>query len=101
MLVEFTISPLGIGESVSCEVAEVVKVLEASNLPNTTHPMGSIIEGSWDEVMEVIKKCHHTLSDKGLRTITSIKIDDRPSKPMDRLTAKLESLKEKMDKSNK
>ncbi len=97
MLVEFTTSPLGTGESVSKEVAEVIKVLEASDLPNMTHPMGSIIEGNWDEVMAVIKKCHQTLSSKGLRTITSIKIDDRPSKPMDRLTAKMKSLKEKME----
>jgi uncharacterized protein YqgV (UPF0045/DUF77 family) len=41
-------------------VAEAVKVVRDSGLPNRTSSMFTEIEGEWDEVMEVVK--HATLA---------------------------------------
>ena len=101
MLVEFTVSPHGQGESLSEHVAKVIDVVDSCGLPCMTHPMGTIVEGTWDEVMDVIKKCHHVLADQGIRTVTAIKIDDRPGKPMNRLTEKIKSVEAKLGRSIK
>ena len=55
MLVAFSVSPLGTGEAVGAAVAEAVRVVRASGLPNRTDAMFTTIEGEWDEVMAVVK----------------------------------------------
>lgn len=77
MLAEVSIVPLGEGRSVGRFVAECVKIIEASGLPYKMNPMATVIEGEYDEVMEVVKKCHMRVMELSWRTITTIKIDDR------------------------
>jgi uncharacterized protein YqgV (UPF0045/DUF77 family) len=55
MLIAFSVTPLGVGEDVGELVAEAVRVVRASGLPNQTDAMFTTIEGDWDEVMAVIK----------------------------------------------
>lgn len=57
MLVAFSVTPLG-GESggVGAAVAEAVRVVRESGLPNETTAMFTTIEGEWDEVMAVVKR---------------------------------------------
>ncbi len=55
MLVAFSVSPVGTGEAVGAAVAEAVRVVRASGLPNRTDAMFTTIEGEWDEVMAVVK----------------------------------------------
>jgi len=50
MLVQFSIVPLGTGESVSQSVAEVIRIVDESGLPYRTNPMGTVVEGEWDEL---------------------------------------------------
>lgn len=95
MLVSFSVSPLGKGESVSEFVAPIIDIIEKSGLPNKTNPMGTVVEGSWDEVMELVKKCHDAVLDNSARVITNIKIDDRPGKP-NRMEGKIKSVEEKL-----
>jgi uncharacterized protein YqgV (UPF0045/DUF77 family) len=47
MLVAFSITPLGVGEDVGETVAEAVRVVRASGLPNRTDAMSTTIEGDW------------------------------------------------------
>jgi uncharacterized protein (TIGR00106 family) len=56
MLVAFSVAPAG-GESdsVSAAVAEAVRVVRASGLPNETNAMFTNIEGEWEEVMAVVR----------------------------------------------
>ena len=54
-LVAVAIAPCGTGEELSAEVAEVIRVIRASGLPNRTNSMFTEIEGEWDEVMRVVK----------------------------------------------
>src|ERR1700739_2501009 len=56
MLVAFSVTPLGVGENVGEIVAEAVRVVRASGLPNRTDAMFTTVEGDWDEAMAVVKE---------------------------------------------
>lgn len=78
ILVAVAIAPFGVGEELSAEVAEVVKVIRESGLPNKTYSMFTEIEGEWDEVMKVVKEATYVLAEKGIRTEVILKADIRP-----------------------
>ena len=77
-LVAVAIAPFGLGEELSADVAEVVKVIRESGLPNKTYSMFTEIEGEWDEVMKVVKEATYVLAEKGIRTEVILKADIRP-----------------------
>lgn len=77
-LVAVAIAPFGVGEELSREVAEVVRIIRASGLPNRTYSMFTEIEGEWDEVMDVVKRATFVLAEKGIRTEVVLKADIRP-----------------------
>jgi len=56
MLVAFSVTPLGVGEGVAEYVADAVRVVRDSGLPNRTDAMFTTVEGDWDEVMAVVKQ---------------------------------------------
>lgn len=77
-LVAVAIAPFGVGDELAEHVAEVVKVIRESRLPNETHSMFTEIEGEWDEVMRVVKEATFVLAEKGIRTEVILKADVRP-----------------------
>lgn len=81
-IVEFTIVPLGTGDtSLSDYVAECHKILVGSKLNYQLTAMGTIVEGNLEEIMSVIMKMHEVpFANKAKRVSTSIKIDDRRDK---------------------
>lgn len=97
MLVEFSIIPIGIGSSLGAHLAEVLRIVDASGLPYKVNPMGTVIEGEWDETMKLIKKCHKAMMKIGERTLTSISIDDRKGKT-NRIEAKVKSIEQQIGK---
>ncbi|MBI5559884.1 MAG: MTH1187 family thiamine-binding protein [Deltaproteobacteria bacterium] len=101
MLVEFSIIPVGRGESIGEEIAKVISIVAKSGLPYRVNPMGTVVEGEWDEVMAVIKKCHEEVIKASARAVSTITIDDRPSKPLDRLTEKLKSIEKRLGREVK
>lgn len=94
-LVAVAIAPCGTGDELSAEVAEVVKVIRKSSLPNKTYSMFTEIEGEWDEVMAVVKEAVKVLYDKGIRTEVVMKMDLRPGFT-DTMNGKLERLEKKL-----
>ena len=80
MLVEFSITPIGKGESLSADVARVLDLVDKSGLNYKLTPMGTIVEGEWDEVMGLIKECHMLVRGRAPRVSTWIHIDDRPGR---------------------
>ena len=100
MLVEFSIIPIGVGSSIGDQLAEVLKIVDASGLPYKINPMGTVVEGEWDEIMKLIKKCHRTVMKTGERAITTISIDDRKGKP-NRIEEKVKSIERRIGKSLK
>ena len=77
-LVAVAIAPFGVGDELAPEVAEVVKVIRESGLPNKTYSMFTEIEGEWDEVMRVVRDATFVLAQKGIRTEVILKADVRP-----------------------
>ena len=77
-LVAVAIAPVGVGEELSKYVAEVVKVIRESGLPNKTTSMFTEIEGDWDSVMACVKRATFILAEKGIRTEVVLKADIRP-----------------------
>ncbi len=98
MLVEFSIVPIGIGSSIGEKVAEVMRIVDGSGLPYKINPMGTVIEGQWDEVMKIVRKCHMAVMKKGERVLTKITIDDRKGMP-NRIDAKVKSIERRIGKS--
>ena len=93
-LVAMAIAPFGVGEELSAEVAEVVRVIRESGLKNRTYSMFTEIEGEWDEVMKVVKDATFVLAEKGIRTEVVLKADIRPGYEgmMDAKVAKVNDL---------
>jgi uncharacterized protein (TIGR00106 family) len=100
MLIEFSIIPIGVGNSIGGQLAEVLKIVDTSGLPYKVNPMGTVIEGEWDEIMKLIKKCHKTVMRTGERVLTTISIDDRKGKP-NRIEEKVKSIERRIGKTLK
>lgn len=101
MLVEFSIVPIGTGSSsIGDQLVEVLNIVDKSGLPYKANPMGTVIEGSWDEVFALIKRCHKKIMRSGERAITTITIDDRKGKP-NRINKKVESIERRLGKTLK
>ena len=91
LLAEFSIIPVGKGESLSKDVAEVLRIVEQSNLRYKFGPMGTTVEGEWEEVMGLIKRCRDKLLEGRSRVYLTIKIDDRKG-AKNRITGKVRSV---------
>ncbi len=76
-LIDFSIFPTGKGESVSPYVARVVTIIRDSGLQYKLGPMGTTIEGEWDELMDVVTRCFKELKQDCGRIYMSIKVDYR------------------------
>lgn len=91
MLVAFSVTPLGVGEAVGEYVADAVRVVRESGLPNRTDAMFTTIEGDWDETMAVVKQAVDAVAAHSPRVSVVLKADIRPG-ATGALTAKVESL---------
>ena len=76
MLLELSVIPLGRGRSISADIVDVVRIIDASGLDYRLTAAGTIVEGGWDELMEVARKCHVEMRKKTERVITFMKLDD-------------------------
>jgi len=77
VLADFSMFPLGRGESVSEYVARSLEIIDESGLPYRLGPMGTTVEGEWDDVMGVIGKCYDAMSADCGRIECVIRIDAR------------------------
>ena len=91
MLVAFSVTPLGVGDAVGEYVADAVRVVRDSGLPNRTDAMFTTVEGDWDEVMAVVKRAVDAVAAKAPRISVVLKADIRPG-VTGALTAKVDSL---------
>lgn len=89
MIVAFSVSPMGVGESVAEPVAEAVRVVRESGLPNRTDAMFTSIEGEWDEVMDVVRRAVEAAGQGAPRVSLTLKADIRDGMT-DGLTHKVE-----------
>lgn len=92
VLVAFSVTPMGVGEGVGEIVAEAVRVVRESGLPNKTDAMFTVIEGdTWDEVMSVVQRAVEVVAARAPRVSTVIKADWRTA-ASDAMTHKVASV---------
>ena len=77
VVAEFSVFPIGKGESLSRHVARATRVIRRSSLPNLLTPMGTIVEGSLDEVLGLVRACVRALERDCPRLSLSLKADIR------------------------
>jgi uncharacterized protein (TIGR00106 family) len=95
VIIEMSIFPMDKGESVSQYVARAIKIIQSSGLPHEMNPMGTCIEGEWDEVMDVVNRCFEVLTKDCNRINLSLKADYRKG-TSNRMKGKVASVKEKL-----
>lgn len=92
MLIAFALTPMGVEETVADYVADAVKIIRESGLPNRSDSMYTMIEGEWDEVMDVVRRATEAVAAKTPRVQLVLKADIWPSmhQPLDGKIALLE-----------
>ncbi|MDZ7859080.1 MAG: MTH1187 family thiamine-binding protein [Candidatus Krumholzibacteriota bacterium] len=91
MLASFSVAPVGVGESLSKYVAEIISLIDESGLDYRMGAMHTTVEGPQEEVMSLIMDCHNLMKEKAGRVLTSITIDDRKG-ATGRLTGKIDDV---------
>jgi uncharacterized protein (TIGR00106 family) len=100
VLAEFSMFPTDKGESVSAYVSQVINEIDKSGLNYKLTPMGTVLEGSWDEVMGLISKCFKILEPQANRIYSVIKIDYRKT-DKSRMSSKVEKIESILNKEIK
>ena len=77
LLAELSIWPMDKGESVGPYVARCLDVIDRSGLAYCLGPLGTCIEGEWDEVMRVVGECYRVLEKDSNRIAATLKMDWR------------------------
>jgi uncharacterized protein (TIGR00106 family) len=95
VLLEFSVVPIGKGASLSPVIAQIMKIIADSGVSYRVNPMGTVLEGEWDTVMGVVKKCHDTVMKSAERTVTRVLIDDRQGGEP-RMEKKIASVEQKL-----
>jgi len=90
-LLEFSMTPIGRGESISQYVAKCAEIIDESGLPYRINAMGTVVEGEWSDVFDVVRKCYERLSIDCDRIACTIKVDWRRGYS-DRIAAKVGSV---------
>lgn len=76
MLMELQVIPMGRGPSMSAEIAEVIGIIDESGMSYCVTAFGTLVEGSWDELMALAKKCYGAIRKHADRVILLIKLED-------------------------
>ena len=95
VLLDFSMSPLSKGESVSKYVARSLKIVDSSGLDYRLHAMGTVLEGEWDQVFDVVKSCYESMSTDCDRITCTIKVDARKD-ASGRLSSKIKSVEDNL-----
>lgn len=96
VIADLCVVPLGVGVSVSAEVAECQRVLKAHGLEPAMHAYGTNIEGDWDTVFGAIRACHEAVHALGApRISTTIKLGTRTDR-VQRMGDKIRSVEDRL-----
>jgi uncharacterized protein (TIGR00106 family) len=99
-LMEFSLIPLDKGPSLSQYVAGVLAVVDESGLDYRLNPMGTVVEGEWEELIALLSRCFHVLREDSERISIQAKFDYRKG-VSGALTAKIRSVEAKAGRSFK
>jgi uncharacterized protein (TIGR00106 family) len=85
---------------VSKYVARSLDIIDKSGVPYRLNPMGTVLEGEWDEVFAVVRKCYERMKQDCNRISCSIKVDYRKGHS-GRLASKVASVEKTLKRSIK
>ncbi|SKA28192.1 MTH1187 family thiamine-binding protein [Consotaella salsifontis] len=77
VLLEFAMYPISKGESLSAYVARTLDIIDKSGVTYRLTPMGTILEGEWNEVMAVVTECFEAMRAECPRVEVALKVDYR------------------------
>lgn len=97
VLLEFSMFPLDKGPSLSHHVSKSLNIIHESGLDYKLSPMGTTIEGSWNEILEVLTSCFNKMKEDCDRVAIHAKMDYRKGSS-NRITMKVKSIEEKLGK---
>ncbi len=100
ILLEFSMSPLGKGESVGKYVARSLEIIDRSGVQYRLNPMGTVLEGDWDQVFGVVKRCYERMRRDCNRISCTIKVDYRKGHK-GRLSGKVASVEKQLKRKLK
>jgi uncharacterized protein (TIGR00106 family) len=100
LLLEFSMSPLGKGESVGKYVSRSLDIIDKSGVDYRLNPMGTVLEGEWDDVMDVVRQCYERMRKDCNRVSCTIKIDYRKGHK-GRLSGKTASVEKRLKRKLK
>ena len=95
VMLEFAMAPHGQGESLSAHVARILDVIDKSGVPYQLTPMGTLLEGEWDQVIGVVTACLRELERDCSRIGVNLKIDYRQG-PGGRLKSKIDKVERQL-----
>jgi uncharacterized protein (TIGR00106 family) len=95
VLLEFSMSPLGKGESVGRYVARSLDIIDKSGVAYRLNPMGTVLEGEWNDVFQVVRKCYERMKKDCNRISCTIKVDYRKGHK-GRLDSKVASVEKRL-----
>lgn len=97
VIAEVVIVPHGTGSpSLGKYVAEVERTLRSFGLKTMLTPMGTILEGDLDRVLEAVRAAHEIPFREGaMRVGTTLRIDERRDREMT-MESKVQSVEEKI-----
>ena len=97
-LMEFSIVPLDKGASLGKYVSGVLTVVDESGLDYRLNPMGTVIEGEWEELLDLLTRCFRTLEKESDRISLQVKFDYRKG-VSGALESKIRSVEKKAGRS--
>jgi uncharacterized protein (TIGR00106 family) len=97
VIVDLCVVPLGVGLSVSKEVAACERVLAEAGLKTRLHAYGTTIEGEWDEVFDAVRRCHEVVHGMGAPRIhTNLRVGTRTDRDQS-MEDKVRSVESKLE----
>src|SRR5579864_1038729 len=95
VIADLCVIPMGVGVSVSREVAVCERILAQAGLKTKLHAYGTNIEGEWDDVFAAIKRCHEVEHGLGApRISSSLRFGTRIDRPQT-IADKIRSVQQK------
>ena len=100
VLLEFSMSPLGKGESVGNYVSRSLDIIDNSGVDYRLNPMGTVLEGEWDDVLRVVTECFRRMQKDCNRISCTMKVDYRKGHT-GRLSGKTASVEKRLKRKLK
>lgn len=95
VLAELSIFPMDKGVSLAPYVARAVAIIKQSGLEHQFGPMSTVIEGQWEQVMDVVSNCQRDLAKDCDRILVYLRLDCRRGR-VDAIRSKVRSVQSRL-----